>query len=78
MTELDTINYGIGYERTKITTFADSPLIYLDYVATFGKETDAILGTIGWTRDSRDSLIYPTKGTLQRASGEIGLPRKTS
>jgi outer membrane protein insertion porin family len=74
VTDLDTINYGLGYERTNISTFADSPLIYLDYVAAFGHQSDAILGTVGWTRDSRDSLIYPTKGTLQRASGEVGLP----
>lgn len=74
VTEVDTINYGLGYERTDISTFADSPLVYLDYVRVFGSKTDAILGTVGWTRDSRDSLIYPTKGTMQRASGEIGLP----
>ena len=74
VTEVDTINYGLGYEKTKISTFADSPRLYLDYVSTFGKTTDAILATIGWTRDSRDSLIYPTKGTLQRANVEVGLP----
>src|SRR5215210_545793 len=34
VTERDTINYGLGYERTEISTFLDSPLIYLDYVAT--------------------------------------------
>ena len=74
VTELDTINYGLGYERTKISTYADSPLVYLDYVREFGKRNDALLGTVGWTRDSRNSLIYPTTGTLQRASVEIGLP----
>lgn len=74
VTELDTITYGLGYEDTKITTYPDSPLFYQRYVTTFGSENDAIVGSAGWTRDGRDSLIYPTKGTLQRASGEIGLP----
>ena len=74
VTEADTINYGLGYERTTIDTFSDSPLIYLDYVAAFGSKNDAILGTIGWTRDDRDSLIYPTRGTMQRANLEVGLP----
>ena len=74
VTELDTINYGLGYEQNRIETFADSPLIYLDYVRTFGSRNDAILGTIGWTRDNRDSLVYPTKGTLQRVTAEVGLP----
>jgi outer membrane protein insertion porin family len=74
ITEFDTINYGLGYEKTKISTFADSPLIYLDYVAAFGSNNDAILASAGWTRDSRDSLLYTTKGTLQKATLEVGLP----
>jgi outer membrane protein insertion porin family len=74
VTDWDTISYGIGYERTQIDTFADSPLIYLDYVSTFGASNDAILGTVGWTRDTRDSLTYPTKGHLAKASLEVGLP----
>ena len=74
VTERDTITYGLGYESTSITTYSDSPLFYLDYVATFGNDTDAILGSVGWVRDGRDSLIYPTKGTLHRAVGEVGLP----
>lgn len=74
VTELDTITYGLGYEDTSITTFPDSPLFYSNYVATFGNNTNAIVGTAGWVRDGRDSLIYPTKGTMQRALGETGLP----
>jgi outer membrane protein insertion porin family len=74
VTDIDTINYGLGYERTSISTFADSPLIYLDFVKTFGSTSDAILATVGWTRDNRDSLIYPTKGGMQRASAEVGVP----
>jgi len=74
VTELDTINYGLAYEETKVTTFADSPLFYLDYVATFGKQTDAVIASAGWVRDGRDSLIYPTKGVMQRANGEVAVP----
>jgi outer membrane protein insertion porin family len=74
ITEADTINYGIGYEKTKISTFDDSPLLYIDYVATFGENNDAILGTVGWSRDTRDSLIYPTKGTLHKVAAEVGIP----
>jgi len=74
VTELDTISYGLAYEDTEITTFADSPLFYQNYVNTFGSTNDAIIGTVGWIRDGRDSLIYPTKGTMHRAFGEMGLP----
>ena len=77
VTELDTIHYGLGYEQTHISTFDDSPLFYLDYVRTFGSRNNAILGTLGWTRDSRNSLLYPTSGTLQKATVEVGLPGGT-
>jgi outer membrane protein insertion porin family len=77
ISEIDTINYGLGYEDTNITTFPESPLLYKDYVATFGEQNSTILGTIGWVRDGRDSLIYPTSGTLHKAHGEAGLPGGT-
>ena len=77
VSEVDTINYGLGAERTKITTFADSPLIYRDYVNTFGSENTNVYLSAGWLRDGRDSLIYPTKGSLHKLSGEVGTPAGT-
>ena len=77
VSEFDTINYGLGAENTEITTFADSPLIYKDYVATFGSENSSVFFTAAWARDGRDSLIYPTKGSLHKASGEVGTPLGT-
>jgi outer membrane protein insertion porin family len=77
ISEIDTINYGLGYEQTKITIFPESPLFYKDYVATFGNDNSTVLGTVGWTRDGRDSLIYPTSGTLHKVTGEVGLPGGT-
>lgn len=77
VTEKDTIQYGIGYETTTIDTFDDSPLRQKDFVATFGRHNSTILGSSGWIRDDRDSLIYPTAGALNRASVEAGLPGGT-
>ncbi|MBI3041506.1 MAG: outer membrane protein assembly factor BamA [Betaproteobacteria bacterium] len=74
VSEIDTIQYGLGYENVDITTFPDSPLIYQDYVATFGPSNGNLFASAGWVRDSRDSLVYPTKGTVQKAGAEVGLP----
>ncbi|HEY9447824.1 MAG TPA: outer membrane protein assembly factor BamA, partial [Burkholderiales bacterium] len=74
VTEIDTITYGVGYESTDITIYDDSPQFYKDYVSTFGENNNAVTANAGWARDGRDSLIYPTAGTLQRASAEFGLP----
>lgn len=74
VSEIDTIHYGLGYETVDITVFPDSPLLYRDYVATFGPKNSNLYMNIGWARDGRDSLLYPTKGTLQKAGAEVGLP----
>jgi outer membrane protein insertion porin family len=74
ITEIDTIQYGLGYENVDITTFSDSPLIYQDYVATFGPTNSNLFLTLGWLRDGRDSFIYPTKGSFHRLVADAGLP----
>jgi outer membrane protein insertion porin family len=74
ITEIDTINYGLAAENTKLDVFSDSPDRFIDFVDEFGPNNSAILGTVGFTRDRRNSLIYPTEGTLLRLSGEVGLP----
>jgi outer membrane protein insertion porin family len=77
ITDLDTIHYGLGYERTQLTTFSDSPQRFIDFTDEFGESNSTILGSIGWSRDGRDSVIYPTKGRMQKANLEVGLPGGT-
>ena len=74
ITEYDTINYGLAFERTSIGLLADTPQRYIDFVNQFGSEADSYLGSVGWARDKRDSVIYTTSGTLQRITAEVGLP----
>lgn len=74
LSEIDGIQYGIGFDRTDITLFENSPIRYRTYVETFGSEPTNLFLTASWARDGRDSLIYPTKGTLQRATAELGTP----
>jgi len=77
ISELDTIVYGLSLEDTSITTFPTSPLFYTDYVKTFGSDNRAFVANIGWARDGRDSLIYPTSGSYHRAFMDGGLPGGT-
>ncbi len=74
VTETDTISYGLGFEQTKLGIFSTSPQQYKDFVATFGNSTTALLGSVGWSRDERDSVIYTTSGSIHRLYGEAGLP----
>ncbi len=74
ITEYDTVNYGLAFERTNIGLLANTPQRYIDFVNQFGSEADSYLGSVGWARDKRDSVIYTTSGTLQRVTAEVGLP----
>ncbi|HUW50178.1 MAG TPA: outer membrane protein assembly factor BamA [Sulfuricella sp.] len=74
LNEIDTINFGLSVDSTKLTLYDDSPTVYKNYVADFGANNTTLRGDAGWARDTRDSTNYPTKGSLQRAFGEVGLP----
>ncbi|GAC1411160.1 MAG: outer membrane protein assembly factor BamA [Burkholderiaceae bacterium] len=79
--ELDTVFFGVGVERTKVETFLNqpdeinSPQIYLNYVRDFGNGVSATTTsfplTVAWQRDSRDSALSPSTGRYQRANFEI-------
>ena len=74
ITELDRINFGLTVEQTKIETFDNSPQRFVDFVNQNGNDPTALITTTSWVRDRRDSAIWPTSGTLQRATAEITLP----
>ena len=74
ISETDNINVGFRYEHTDLTLDANSPPIYFAYVNEFGSTTNSLILSAGWSRDTRDDIIYPTKGTLQSALGEWGVP----
>ena len=74
VTESDTINFGGRIEHTRITIFDDTPPVYRQFVEDFGSTTNAYILTAGWSRDTRDDILYPTRGRLQSALIETGLP----
>ena len=74
-TELDRLNLGTVYEKnTIIPGGAQLPQRYVDHIAEYGESSAAFLGTIGWTRDSRDSALTPSRGRLQRLNVEVTFP----
>ena len=68
------ISYGLSIERTELGLSLNPPPRLQQYVDTFGAVNNTLLGTIGWGRDTRDSAIYTTEGTVQRAFMEVALP----
>ncbi len=74
ITETDVVNFGLRYEHTKLTLFENSPPLYIDFVERFGYTTDSYILSAGWSRDTRDDVLYPTSGRLQSLLLETGLP----
>jgi outer membrane protein insertion porin family len=74
VTEYDGINFGLGYEKNRLGLDSASPQRYIDYVKTFGANSNTIRGSLGFGRDTRDSIYFPTRGYLLEAGAEMGLP----
>lgn len=74
-TELDRISFGLVFEQNQIKPGTNGlPQRYIDYVNQFGSTSDAWLATLGWSRDSRDSGIAPTRGAIQRLNVDVTFP----
>ena len=74
-TELDRISFGLVFEQNQIKPGTNGlPQRYIDYVNQFGTTSDAWLATLGWSRDSRDSSLAPTRGRLQRLNVDVTFP----
>ncbi len=68
------ISFGLSAEQSSIGLTALSPQRYINYVAAFGSTNTTVLSTLGWGRDTRDSAIYTTEGSVQHAYMEMALP----
>ena len=74
VSEIDTINFGFRVEHTNLELFANSPPVYYQFVQDFGYSTNSYILSGGWSRDTRNDILYPTFGRLQSALVEVGLP----
>jgi outer membrane protein insertion porin family len=68
--EVDTVFFGIGVERTEIRATTAIPNSYFLYREQFGPVSHGLPLTLGWQRDERDSVLVPTAGRYQRVNLE--------
>jgi outer membrane protein insertion porin family len=62
--------FGLGLEQTNIGATAGIPNQYFDYRFRYGARSTSVPLTLGWSRDSRDSVVTPTAGKYQRVNVE--------
>lgn len=74
ISDFENTHFGLSAEKTELTLTDASSLQMKEYVRIFGPSTSNLLSSVGWSHDSRDSAIYTTAGTVQRAFVEVALP----
>jgi len=73
-TDVDRLIVGAAVEQNEYLLGAAPPLRLLDTVNSVGDRPTALLGSLGWVRDTRDSGLAPTRGQLRSASVEVTVP----
>ncbi len=73
ISEYDRIFSGISFEHNKLSKLSPlyTPQAYQDFVKEYGESTNSVIFNVGWSKDTRDSAIAPTKGSFTRLSGDL-------
>ncbi len=75
ISEVNRINLSLGYENTDLKLPSSNTIQrYSDFVAKEGKSFDTWSVTLGWSSDTRDNAILPTRGMSQSVSAEVAIP----
>jgi outer membrane protein insertion porin family len=75
VTEYDTVSLGMTAEKTNLSIDPSiAPQRYLDFIAEFGENTNTLRTNVSFAHDTRDSLTWPTRGALNEAGLELGVP----
>jgi outer membrane protein insertion porin family len=73
-TETDTVYLGGGVESLNIRTGTTAlPATWQLQVDNYGAKSTSVPLTVGWSRDTRDSSLVPTRGRFQRVNGDWGV-----
>jgi outer membrane protein insertion porin family len=74
--EKDRISLGATFENTQLSGITPNPIGTQQeiFASQYGLDNTTIRLDSGWARDTRDSVLFPTRGLVQRVSGEWGTP----
>jgi outer membrane protein insertion porin family len=75
LTERDFLTAGLTADFTKIDLTSSSPIQYINFCGNgSGCNSNSVQLTAGWTYDSRDNILFPSRGVLQRLTAEVAVP----
>lgn len=77
LNERDSVSAGLTFDFTDLTLQSNSPARYKLYcgnLTSTGCSNASLPLNLGWQHDSRDNVLFPNNGVLQRINTEVGLP----
>ena len=75
LNERDTFSFGLTFDYTNIDLSSSSPKRYRDYCGNnSGCDNTTLRADLGWMHDTRDNILFPNRGVLQRLNGEFTIP----
>lgn len=75
ISENNRVNLAFGYENTQLDIPSDNLITrYDDFIAQEGDSFHAFPVTVGWSSDTRNNAILPTRGMSQSVSAEVATP----
>lgn len=74
VSEFNTIDLAITPQKTEFTAGSNASQEVLDFAQETGGEYTNYTFTAGWSNDTRDSFLLPSKGTLVSLVGDVTVP----
>jgi len=75
ISENNRIRLAFGYENTELHLPSSNVVSrYNEFIAAEGNEFDAFTVSLGWSSDTRDNAILPTRGMSQSLSAQLAIP----
>ena len=74
LTEYQSVYFGGGFRTLKINTGDNVASEITDYLNKKGRRYKEGVVTLAWNKDTQDNTYLPTKGSLNKISGEATLP----
>ena len=72
ITDTSRAGLGLRYQYTKLSTGDD--VLAQDFIAQNGDKFNDFILSASYTRDTRDTAVFPTDGTLNTLLAEVALP----
>ncbi|MCX8048430.1 MAG: outer membrane protein assembly factor BamA [Methylohalobius sp.] len=74
ISEFDRLSANLDFNQTTLKTTGRTAQQIFNFIDEFGKDYSVVTASLGWTRDSRDRAIFPTRGGRQSISLLSSIP----